>query len=740
MATKRIAVLTSGGDAQGMNAAVRAVVRTGIDQGAEVYAVYEGYQGLVDGGDYIRRMDWAAVGGIVQSGGTVIGTARSEDFRTRDGRRKAVHNLIKLGVDGLVVIGGDGSLTGANLFRQEWASLLAELVQAGEVSAKQAAAHPNLLIVGLVGSIDNDFYGTDMTIGTDSALHRITEAVDAIASTAASHQRTFIVKVMGRNCGYLALFSALATGADWVLIPEAPPDVDNWQDVMVDRLKAGTKAGRRDHIVIMAEGARDRYGNYIGSTDVQKVLEESLGEEVRVTVLGHVQRGGRPSAYDRNLATRLGYEAVLKLLSAKPEDEPVVMRSKANRISALPLMECVEKTRAVAEAIAAKDYERAMDLRSSSFKDAFRTLKTMVRALPHPPEPGQKRFRIAVLNAGAPAPGMNTALRTAVRLGLDLGHIVLGVHNGFDGLSKNQVEEFNWMSVSGWASMGGSVLGTSRMLPQRKDLYGIARAIEDNRIDALLVVGGWAGYEAVYSMLNERDNFPAFNIPIVCLPASISNNLPGSELSIGADTALNNIVDAVDKIKQSAVATRRCFVVEVMGHSCGYLALMSGLATGAERVYMHEEGITLKALQTDIEDLNRGFDSGKRQGLIIRSENANAIYTTSFICSLFEEEGREAFDVRPAVLGHLQQGGDPSPFDRIQASRLARMCLEYLLNECAQNSQNCAFVGLTDGELMFHDMRDFDRMVDEKYQRPKQQWWLQLKELASVMAKLPPGQ
>jgi 6-phosphofructokinase 1 len=740
MASKRIAVLTSGGDAQGMNAAVRAVVRTGIDQGAEVYAVFEGYQGLVDGGDFIRKMDWASVGGILQNGGTVIGTARSEDFRTRDGRRKAVLNLIQLGVDGLVVIGGDGSLTGANLFRQEWPSLLAELVQAGQLSPEQAAAHPNLLIVGLVGSIDNDFYGTDMTIGADSALHRITEAVDAIASTAASHQRTFIVKVMGRNCGYLALFSALATGADWVLIPEAPPDVDNWQEVMVDRLRAGTKAGRRDHIVIMAEGARDRYGNYIGSTDVQKLLEDALGEEVRVTVLGHVQRGGKPSAYDRNLATRLGYEAVITLLKAKPEDEPVVMRSRANRITPYPLMECVEKTRAVAEAVTAKDYEKAMDLRSSSFKDAFRTLKTMVRALPHPPEPGQKRFRIAVLNAGAPAPGMNTALRTAVRLGLDLGHIVLGVHNGFDGLSKNQVEEFNWMSVSGWASMGGSVLGTSRMLPQRKDLYGIARAIEDNRIDALLVVGGWAGYEAVYSMLNERDNFPAFNIPIVCLPASISNNLPGSELSIGADTALNNIVDAVDKIKQSAVATRRCFVVEVMGHSCGYLALMSGLATGAERVYMHEEGITLKALQTDIEDLNRGFDSGKRQGLIIRSENANAIYTTSFICSLFEEEGREAFDVRPAVLGHLQQGGDPSPFDRIQASRLARMCLEYLLNECAQNSQNCAFVGLTDGELMFHDMRDFDRMVDEKYQRPKQQWWLQLKELASVMAKLPPGQ
>ncbi len=157
-----------------------------------------------------------------------------------------------------------------------------------------------MIISGLVGSIDNDMAGTDMTIGADSALHRITEAVDAISSTAASHQRCFVVKVMGRNCGYLALMAALATGADWVLIPENPPDVDNWQEVMVSRLKNGRLAGRRDAIVIMAEGAQDRHGNYIGSTEVAKVLEEGLGEEVRVTVLGHVQRGGTPSAFDRN--------------------------------------------------------------------------------------------------------------------------------------------------------------------------------------------------------------------------------------------------------------------------------------------------------------------------------------------------------------------------------------------------------------------------------------------------------
>ena len=277
-----------------MNAAVRAVVRTALDKGAEIYAVFEGYQGLVEGGARIRKMDWDSVGGILQQGGTIIGTARSEEFRTREGRRTAALNLVRLGIDGLIVIGGDGSLTGANLFRREWPELLAELSQSNQIDAETVTKHPNLIIVGMVGSIDNDFSGTEMTIGADSALHRITDAVDAITSTAASHQRTFIVKVMGRNCGYLALYGALATGADWVLIPEAPPDVDNWQDVMVERLKAGTRAGRRDHIVIMAEGAQDRYGNYIGSSDVQRVLEEGLGEEVRTTVLGHVQRGGRP--------------------------------------------------------------------------------------------------------------------------------------------------------------------------------------------------------------------------------------------------------------------------------------------------------------------------------------------------------------------------------------------------------------------------------------------------------------
>ena len=294
------------------------------------------------------------------------------------------------------------------------------------------------------------------------------------------------------------------------------------------------------------------------------------------------------------------------------------------------------------------------------------------------------------------------------------------------------------MSVSDWVPLSGSVLGTSRMIPKGKDWYAIARAIEDNHIDALLAIGGWSAYEGVYKMVSDRGNYPAFNIPIVCLPASINNNLPGSEFSIGADTALNNIVDAVDKIKQSAVATRRCFVIEVMGHWCGYLSLMSALATGAERFYLPEEGITLRDLQHDLDVLTRGFQAGKKLGLVIRNEYANPVYTTSFICSLFEEEGRDIFDVRPAVLGHLQQGGDPSPFDRIQATRFASLCLDYLINECNRGTSGSAFIGMQNGEFVFHDMRDFDRMGDFKYQRPMEQWWLGLKGIANLMAKLTP--
>jgi len=731
--TTRIGVLTSGGDAQGMNAAVRAVVRTALNEGAEVFAIAEGYAGMVAGGDLIRPMGWDDVGGILQLGGTVIGTARSEEFRERPGRLQAAANLLGVGIDRLVVIGGDGSLTGANRFREEWPGLVAELVERGDLAAEVAERHPTLHLAGLVGSIDNDMRGTDMTIGADSALHRIIEAIDAINSTAASHQRSFVVEVMGRRCGYLALRSAIAGGADWVLIPEAPPP-PGWERTMTEALHRGRELGRRDSIVVVSEGATDQEGTPITSDQVRRLLEDELGEDTRVTVLGHVQRGGRPTAFDRYMSTILGAAAVGDLLDAGAASEPQLIGLRNNRITKVPLMGAVEATHAIADAMEARDYPRALELRGGSFRETFGILKTLTRVDPSTPfDPATSR-RLAVLHAGGPAPGMYAAVRVAVRMAIDRGHQVLGVRDGFEGLVENQLEDLDWMSVRGWASRGGAELGVARFALTGPDLYGIARTIEEQRIDGLLMVGGWSGYEACHRIFTERPNFPAFGIPIICLPASIDNNLPGSESSIGADTALNSILDAVDRIKQSATAAGRCFVVEVMGRRCGYLALLAGLASGAERILLHEEGVTLATLQTELDEMIERFERGSRLSLIIRNEEANPVYSTGFVRALFEEEGGELFSVRQAILGHQQQGGDPSPFDRILAARLATQCVDRLVELAGRPDPPAEFMGISEGHVRFTDFEDFDRMVDLTHQRPKAQWWMGLREITHLLA------
>ena len=732
---KRIGVLTSGGDAQGMNAALRAVVRSGLNHGLEIMAIYEGYSGMVEGGDSIRPMSWSDVGGILHLGGTVIGSARCKEFRERPGRMRAVRNLLLQEIEGLIVIGGDGSLTGANLLHKEWPGLVQELVDTGQVTKKTAGRFTSLPVVGIIGSIDNDMFGSDITTGADTALHRIVDATDAIASTAASHQRSFVVEVMGRNCGYLALMAAMASGADWVLIPESPPDVDDWESRMCEKLQKGRQMGRRDSMVIIAEGARDRNGNAITSRHVKEVLEQRLGEDVRITVLGHVQRGGSPSAFDRNLSTQLGVEAIEAISTMDATSEPLVVGMQGNKITRTPLSIALEKTKAVADAVAAKKFDEALALRGPTFSHSFEVVRTLVRASPHPPAPEQRRLRIAIMHGGGPAPGMNTAARAAVRIGIDRGHIMLGVRNAFRGLVNNEVAELSWMSVNGWATRGGSELGTNRTVPKGRDLYAIARSLEEHKIDGILMIGGWTGYQAILELHNQRKNYPAFDIPMICLPASINNNLPGTELSVGADTALNSIISAVDKIKQSAVATQRAFIVEVMGYYCGYLALMGALATGAERVYLHEEGVSMVDLVQDVEEFKAAFQHGKRLGLVIRNEMANEVYTTNFMRMLFEEEGGDLFDVRQAILGHMQQGGSPSPFDRIFATRLGVNCIDFLEEHITHHESVGVCIGQVRGEITLTDLDDVPRMMDNEHSRPFKQWWMDLRPIARLLSR-----
>jgi 6-phosphofructokinase 1 len=728
-----IAVLTSGGDAGGMNAAVRAVVRTALSHRIDAYVVHDGWQGLVDGGEAIRRVSSADVGGILHRGGTVFGTARCDAFRTREGRRQGVRNLLEHGIDALVVIGGDGSLTGANLFRQEWPGVVAELAEAGEVTAEIAAAHPFLRLAGLAGSIDNDMSGTDMTIGADTALHRITEALDSIRSTASSHQRTFVVEVMGRHCGYLALTAGLATAANWLLIPELPPDGADWAQEMCAAMRAGHEIGRRQSLVLVTEGAQTRDGEPITSERVKEVLAEQLGEDIRVTILGHVQRGGAPSAIDRVLATRLGYAAVERLLADPPDSIPQLIGIRGNQVASSPLMECVTRTREVAERIAERDYDGAMLLRGGSFPESMSILSTMQQAAPRPTAHGRRRFRLAVLHGGGPAPGMNTAVRAAVRLGLNRGYSVLTVKNGFLGLRDGDIQEMDWMSVSSWVSEGGADIGTNRFVPDEPAIAQIAKQLAAHRIDGILMAGGWCGYQAAHLLHTHRRQFASLDIPIVCMPMTINNDLPGTELTIGSDTALNSIVADVDKIRQSAVASRRVFVVEVMGHDCGYLALMAGLATGAERVYLPEQDITLNDLTVDVRNLSEGFRSGKRLGLVIRSENADPVYTTGFITSVFQKEGGDLFDARPAILGHVQEGGDPSPFDRVQATGLAAHCIDYLAEQLESGGRASAMIGFQSGRLQFTDLTSYPKLIEDKVQRPREQRWMTQLPLAAIM-------
>lgn len=732
---KRIGILTSGGDAPGMNAAIRSAVRTALDRGMEIYAIRDGYQGLVNGGDRIQKMDWDAVGGILHQGGTVIGTARCDEFETKEGRRIAAKTLVEHGITGLIVIGGDGSLLGASIFHSEWTDLLDALVEEGELSAEDVSPYPEISIVGLPGSIDNDIHGTDMTIGADTALHRITEAIDAITSTAASHQRSFVVEVMGRNCGYLAMMGALAAGADWVFVPEKPPHPEEWKREMCRSLKEGRKAGRRDSIVVLAEGAIDSEGNPITSQDVKETLEKRIGEETRITILGHVQRGGSPSAYDRNLGTILGHAAVHKLLEIEQDGKPVLIGMRGNRVVATQLPECVEKTRQTTKLVREKEFQQVTELRGESFNSAYNIMQTLFQSHPEPVEVPPKPLRIGIMHSGGPAPGMNTAVRAAVRWGKNKGHVMLGVYNGFQGLIKGELEELSWMDVGGLVNQGGAELGTNRTLPSSGDYYAIARNLEKEGLDGLLIIGGEAAYDGAFEMFRRRREFPNFNIPIVCLPATIDNDRPGSELSIGADTALNSIIEAVDKIKQSAVASRRCFVVETMGGYCGYLTLMGGMATGAERVYLHEEGTNLKDLQDDVDHLVTGFKQGKRLGLMIRNEYAHNVYTTDFMVRLFEAEGKELFDVRQAILGHLQQGGNPTPFDRIQAALLAVRCVDFIIDEAMSDEPRSVFMGREGGKIHFTGMEDYPRSEDRDFGRPKNQWWMDLRPIAHILAQ-----
>lgn len=303
---KRVAVLTSGGDAPGMNAAIRAVIRCGVAKGWGMFGVRNGYAGLISGN--IREMGTRDVGGIIQKGGTILGSARCEEFKTEEGRLKGIRALRQLGIDALIVIGGNGSQTGSyHVYKLDYP------------------------VVGVASTIDNDLFGSEMTIGVDTALNIALEAIDRLKVTASSHQRAFLIEVMGRKCGYIALMSGIAGGAEYILLPEIEADPEE----VAEKLRLAYEHGKAHAIIVVAEGAKY---NAEALTRYFEKHRDRLGFKIRATILGHVQRGGDPGAFDRLLASRLGNGAIEAI---DREEYGVLVGLNKGKITTTPLEEVV---------------------------------------------------------------------------------------------------------------------------------------------------------------------------------------------------------------------------------------------------------------------------------------------------------------------------------------------------------------------------------------------------------------
>lgn len=365
-------------------------------------------------------------------------------------------------------------------------------------------------------------------------------------------------------------------------------------------------------------------------------------------------------------------------------------------------------------------------------------------------------MRIGFIHVGAPAGGMNQATRAAVAYCQTRGHIPLAIHNGFPGLCRHHsdepvssVREIDWLESDNWVNQGGSEIGTNRSLPS-EDYEGTAKCFEEHKFDALFVVGGFEAFTAVSQLRQAREKYPAFKIPMVVLPATVSNNVPGTEYSLGSDTCLNTLIDFCDAIRQSASSSRRrVFVVETQGGQSGYIATTAGLSVGATAVYIPEEGINIKRLSKDIDFLRDSFskDYGTNRAgkLILRNECASSTYSTQVIADIIKEEACGRFESRAAVPGHFQQGCKPSPMDRIRALRMAIKCMLHLESyagkapdEVAADELSSTVIGIKGSQVLFSPMGGENGLeateTDWKRRRPKTEFWLELQDTVNILS------
>jgi 6-phosphofructokinase 1 len=497
----------------------------------------------------------------------------------------------------------------------------------------------------------------------------------------------------------------------------------------------------------------DKHLNPIKAEDVKQVLADQIGLDTRVTTLGHTQRGGSPASFDRILATIQGVEAVEAVLRSTPDTPSPMIGMRDNIVTCVPLMKAVEMTHEVAKAISEKNFARAIELRDPQFSEEFETYHattivdddTMLL-------PEHLRLNIGIIHVGAPAGGMNAATRAAVRYALNRGHKPFAINNGFPGLIKGSIEELTWIGVDGWNPLGGSELGTNRAVPgESVDMGMVAYQLQKHNIQSLLIVGGFEAYASVIKLEEARVKYPSICIPIALIPATVSNNVPGTDFSLGSDTALNAIVESCDAIVQSARSSRRrVFVVEVQGGRSGYLAVEAGLASGASTIYIPEEGVNLSRLQSDSRHLmamylDDALDTSEGR-IILRNESASKTYTTQVISDILKDEGHALFDSRTAVLGHIQQGVNPTPMDRIRSIRLAKCSVDFFekhtsaalhtgnISSLTTDTASAAVVGLSGAFVTYQPVTKLVNKTDMKNRKPFDAWWMPHRSMVDLLS------
>jgi len=684
---RKIAVMTSGGDSPGMNAAVRGVLRAAQCRTWQVYGIRDAYRGLVEGGGNIFLLEAGSVGASFREGGTFLGSSRytaiaGEGTEARALKAKALHNLLHTGISGLVVIGGDGSLTGAQA--------LHDFLAAGN---DPFGPEPMRLdIVGLPGSIDNDIPCTDMSIGVDTTLNTIVECIDKLRDTATSHKRVSIVEVMGRLRGYLAVMSGLATGADHVFIREQPSGRRELLDLLA-ALQENFDRGQQAGVVIRSEGAA--FSTAFIRESIANLLESR--RDVRETILGHLQRGGAPTAYERVLAMRLGVRAVELLAGGM--DVPLFVGIRGNSITQCPVAEMLEKKNAPA-------------FRDTLSRNA-RSCYELAGRLERPRSTPGRSKKIAILTDGNNVSGMNMAVRAVARLALNDGWAAEGIRGGFCGLQDNArllLLSWSMLEMKSILRRPGSLLGVSRQgLPADDARFArIAEGLAGLGADGLITVGSLGSYQAAARLAQH------VGIPIVGIPADANCNLPGTNWVIGMDSALNDLCCGIDRAADAAHVQNKIHIIHLKWHYCYCLVHLAALAGGADQLIVDtretpaEDSRHLRAqIDRSVQALHSAFARGKQGATVVffsrrleTADSALALLKESIAAS---EPGSQTAVI---PLETSSGGSVPTAFDRVLAARFGEAAFTLMRDLVGTKVPAFHIVGVTGKEIVTHPYRE----------------------------------